>query len=142
MWYYTIIASFTTSISFLLFFYLLLHLLFLLCSRFLLYFLSFLFWLFRLLWLFLLFLFFWFLLLRFFFLKVWNKVSSYNSLKNLGNPESIFSLIIFENTTKSSLSCTKSSIKHVNVLFLFFLNKIRITSFFFAPHLTSRFLDW
>ena len=140
--YYAIIGAFTSI--FLLLFLLWLWFLLLFCCRLLLHFLSFLFRLFGLFWLLwlLLFLFFWFLLLRLFFFNIWNEVSSNYSLENLWNSKPVFGLIIFEYTAKSSFSCTKCSIEHMNILFLFILNKTIFTSFFLAPHLTSRFLDW
>ena len=97
-----------------------------------------LFGLFRLFWLLLLL---WFFLLWLLFFNVGNKISSNDGLKDLRYSEPILSLIIFKDAAQSSFSCTESSIQHVNILFLFILHNINITSFFLAPHRTSRFLD-
>lgn len=55
------------------------------------------------------------------FFSVWEEICSNNTLEHSWDSHTLFSLIIFQNAAKCSLSCTKSTIEHMNILFLFSL---------------------
>lgn len=92
-------------------------------------------WLLRFIWFFT-----FFLLLWLFFLNIRYKIGSNEGLKNFRYSKTVFCLVIFQDTAESSFCCTKGSIEHMNIPLFVILNYHKVTSFFFAPHLTPRFL--
>jgi len=70
------------------------------------------------------------------------EVSTHKWLKNFRYSQTLFSLIVFENTAKSTLSCAECTIKHMNISLLSILYKNTCTSFFLDPQRIPRFLDW
>lgn len=56
------------------------------------------------------------------FFLIGKEISAHKWLKNFRNSQTFFSLIVFKNATKGTLSSAKSTIKHMNISLLSILN--------------------